>query len=84
MGFFGNKEKDGMDCQEDENGDLYCRKFKNIKGTKMATGSEGTIGVDPQTCKAFFKGRYSILEEDEADFEKMAKRKEASCKGGMQ
>ena len=79
-----SREKDGMDCSEDENGDLHCRKFRTVKNVKMATGSEGTIGVDPSSCKAFFKGKYSVLEEDEPDFERMAKKREVACKGGIQ
>jgi len=79
---FGNK--DGMDCQEDESGNLYCRKFKATKGAKLGSGSEATISVDPKNCKAFFTGRYSVLEEDEKDFQRIAKKMEADCNGGVQ
>ncbi|MEK6882585.1 MAG: hypothetical protein AABY22_23390 [Nanoarchaeota archaeon] len=83
MSIFGNKN--GMDCQDEEGtGNLHCRKFKSTKGAKLASGSEATIAVDPSTCKAHFVGRFSVLEEDEADFERIAKKKEASCKGGLQ
>lgn len=82
MGLF--KDSSGMDCEEDEQGQLHCRKFKAAKGTKLATGSEATISVDPKTCKPFFSGRYSVLEEDEPDFERIAKKREAACKGGIQ
>ncbi|MFW9880957.1 MAG: hypothetical protein ACFFG0_48465 [Candidatus Thorarchaeota archaeon] len=82
MGLFGNK--DGMDCEEEEGtGNLHCRKFKVDKGNKLATGSEATIVVDPNTCKASFTGKYSVLEEDEEDFNRIAKKRDTACKGGL-
>jgi len=78
---FGNK--DGMDCSENEDGTLTCRKFKVNKNSKLSTGSEATIAIDPKTCKAFFSGRYSVLEEDEDDFQRIAKKRESACKGGL-
>lgn len=84
MGFLGFGDKDGMDCAEDEHGNLHCRKFKATKGSKLASGSEATIAVDPQSCKAFFTGRYSVLEDDEDDFQRIAKKREAACTRGIQ
>ncbi|MEM3075068.1 MAG: hypothetical protein QW727_03965 [Candidatus Pacearchaeota archaeon] len=81
---FIGKGKDGMDCEKQEDGTFHCRKFKAGKGGKFATGSEATIAVDQSTCKALFVGRYSVLEEDEKDFEKIAKKIESGCKGGIQ
>ena len=82
MGFLGFGDKDGMDCQEDEQGNLHCRKFKATKDSKIATGSEAIISLD-NNCRAFFSGRYSVLEEDEKDFQRIAKKKESQCKGGL-
>ena len=83
MGIF-KKDQDGMDCEEDEQGNLMCRKFVTKGNVKAATGSEATISTDPKTCKSFFSGHFSVLEEDEADFERIAKKREAACKGGLQ
>jgi len=85
MGILNMFEKSGMDCEPDENtGNLHCRKFNSDKKSKFASGSEATISVDPQTCKASFIGRFSVLEEDEKDFERMAKKRESACRGGIQ
>ena len=84
MGFLGFGDKDGMDCENDENGNLHCRKFKAGKNSKFATGSDATILVDPSTCKASFTGKYSVLEEDEEDFQRIAKKRETACRGGIQ
>ncbi|MEK6878725.1 MAG: hypothetical protein AABY22_03910, partial [Nanoarchaeota archaeon] len=74
IGNFLFGSKDGMDCEQDENGNHHCRKFRATKGSKLASGSEATLGVDPKTCKAHFIDRYSVLEDDEEDFDRIAKK----------
>lgn len=83
MGFLGFGDKNGMDCEPDEQGNLVCRKFKAGKDNKLATGSEATISIDPKTCEANFIGRYSVLEEDEEDFQRIAKKRAIACKKGL-
>lgn len=77
------RNKGGMDCSENEDGTLTCRKFSVSNNSKLSTGSEATIGIDPKTCKAFFSGRYSVLEQDEEDFQRIAKKRESACRGGI-
>jgi hypothetical protein len=78
---FGNK--DGMDCSEDpQTGALTCRKFKVDKNSKIATGSEATIILDDH-CRASFAGKFSVLTDDEVDFQRIAKKRESACKGGL-
>lgn len=80
MGWF--KNKNGMDCEETEEG-LLCRKFVSDGKSKIASGSSALINVDPKTCKSFFSGKFSVLEEDEEDFNRIAKKRESACKGGL-
>lgn len=84
MSFFGIGEKGGLDCEDNEDGTKTCRKFHAKRGSKIASGSEANIIVDPKSCKAQFVGRYSVLEEDEDDFQRIAKKMEASCRNGIQ
>ena len=73
-----------MDCDYDEQGNRYCKKFKTTKNSKLSTGSEATIALDRKTCKTSFINRFSVLEEDEKDFQRIAKKMEADCNGGVQ
>lgn len=78
---FGDNK--GMDCQEDpETGTLRCRRFKATKDSKITNGSSADISIDPRTCRAFFSN-YSVLDEDEIDFQKVAKQREKACRGGL-
>ncbi|MEK6883682.1 MAG: hypothetical protein AABY22_28900, partial [Nanoarchaeota archaeon] len=84
IGNFLFGSKDGMDCEQDpETGNHICRKFKATKGSKLASGSQAEISIDQQSCNAHFIGRYSVLEEDEEDFDRVAKKLEAGCRKGL-
>ena len=82
MGIF--KNNDGIDCEQNEDGTFTCRKFKATKGSKIASGSEVVIGIDHNSCRASFTGRFSVLEEDEKDFDRIAKKLESGCRKGIQ
>ena len=83
MGFF--RDKAGWACEDDpETGGKRCRKFNATKGASLATGTDVTLITDPKTCRVVVLGHSTILNEDEDDLRRVAKRMEASCKGGLQ
>ena len=83
--FFGFGEKEGWACEVDsETGGKRCRKFKATKNANLANGTEVTLVVEPKTCHVHVSGYSTILNDDEDDLNKLAKKMEASCKGGIQ
>jgi hypothetical protein len=73
----------GADCIEDEQGNKYCRAMVRHRNSKLATGSEWSYAVDPQSCKAHLTGsKNSIFDDDEEIVRKTMKRAEADCRGG--
>jgi hypothetical protein len=78
----GFGDKDGWDCEE-RDGKLHCQKFSVSGNAKIANGTEFSVITDPQTCKSSFSG-YSVLSEDEEEANKIAKKQERTCRGGLQ
>ena len=83
MGIFGKKK--GWDCRANADGTVACRRFEAHKDGKVATGTDVTVGADPKNgCEPYFTGdSNSILDDDEKDLEKVAKRVKSACLARM-
>lgn len=87
MGIF-SRNKPGWNCRasEDGSGKVTCTRFNADKDQKVATGTEVTIGVNSETCDAFFTGNAnSMLDDDEEAISDIANKMSQSCrkrKGG--
>jgi len=77
------KENKGMDCQENPDGSMTCRRYKIEGQEPLATGTEITIVTDPKTCKARFSGSMRINDEDKKEMLDLARSMENSCKKGF-
>jgi hypothetical protein len=82
MGIFGGK-KAGWDCKKTEDGKMTCIRFESGKGEKIADGTQITIGVNNTTCEPYLDGDISILDDDEDQVNKIAKKMSASCRKGL-
>ena len=81
--FFSGDSPKGVDCQDDENGNKICRVMIKDKNSKLSTGSEFQLHIDPQTCKATTFGRYSVFDDDQDVVQKTLKKAESDCRGGI-
>ena len=83
MGIF--RDKEGWACEDDpETGGKLCRKFKATKGANLANGTSVNLITDNKTCRVSIIGHSTILKDDEEDVNKLAKKLESGCKGGIQ
>ena len=82
MSLFKSTKK-GMRCEENQDGSLTCKPYKVENNEKLATGSEVTVQVDPQTCKPIFLGGIDMIEDDEKSISRAVKRRVEACKRGF-
>lgn len=80
MGFL--KSNDGIKCEPTEEG-LRCHVYKKDGNEKLATGTDVTMAVDPQTCKAHFMGAFDISDGDEEKIKKIKDQLETQCRRGL-
>jgi len=83
MVFGKGRMKEGWDCDNlNEDGSRTCRRvIIKDDGTKMATGTEITLGVDPTTCKPVLSGdTQTILDDDDDNISSIANRMTSQCK----
>ena len=78
------KIESGWDCDEiHEDGSRTCRRIIKDKKTnqKLVTGTDITIGVDPETCQPIFSGdSQSIMDEDDEAITDIATKMTSQCK----
>jgi hypothetical protein len=81
MGIF-SRNKPGWNCRASgEDGKVTCTRFNADKDQRVATGTEITVGVNSETCEAFFTGAgNAMLDEDEDAINDIANKLSLACK----
>lgn len=81
MRLFG-KGKGGWNCdQVNPDGTRTCRRVKIENGERLASGSEITIGVNPETCDPVFTGDAQfIMDDEDNEIDSIARRMTSQCK----
>ena len=78
------KKETGWDCDQiNPDGSRTCRRImKDKKGNqKLRTGTEITIGVDPDTCDPVFSGdTQTIMDEDDGAITEIANKVTSQCR----
>lgn len=81
MGIFSKKT--GWNCRpsEENNGQVTCTRFEAKKDQRVATGTEITMGTNPDTCEVFFTGSANaMLDDDDSAIQEIANKLATSCK----
>lgn len=72
----------GIRCTQTEEG-LRCQTYEKEGQDKLGTGTDFTMTIDPDTCKAQFSGGFDIAEGDEARVAKIKQELETQCRKGL-
>ena len=80
MGIFDKDNPMGFGCEDHEDGTRTCKRFKNKKGKRLATGTDVEFIPDPETCKVRVIG--TVNDDDREAVENQAKDLETKCRKG--
>lgn len=81
-----SKEKKGMNCVQESDGSIVCRRIqRNQKsGDLLTDGQTVVISADPSNnCEPRFEN-LTVLDDEFPEFEKIAKRVSAGCRRASQ
>jgi len=82
MGIF-NKKQGGERCEVGEDGVIHCQTYEYDKEGKMATGTDFSFSVDPQTCVPTIIGNHDINDGDKERVGKKINQAVKSCRKGL-
>lgn len=79
---FGGGSK-GVDCVQNEDGSQTCNIFKKDGNNLLATGTQFTLAVDPNSCDVGIVGHSRVSQDDEALVEATIKKMKQGCQRGI-
>lgn len=82
MGLFNNKQS-GHRCEVDDSGVTHCQIYEKDKTGKMATGTDISFTIDPQTCDATMVGNHDINDADQGKVDRIIGARQKSCRKGL-